>query len=116
MTCVHRSAIDTGNPTATGIETFRVEPTALGMSITCAVGDSPEFSRLVIRYRADGAAPESPRDGSPLLDVPVTPGTLFRGSHHPRFRGFDFIYTVFGLDERGAIRARATTLGSPSAE
>ena len=114
MTCAHRSSIDNANPNATGIETFRVEPSALGLSTTCAIGAAPQFSRLVIRYRADGAPPETPRDGSPLLDVPVTPGTSYRGSHHPPFRGFDFIYTVFGLDERGAIRARATTVGSPS--
>jgi hypothetical protein len=71
---------------------------------------------LVIRYRTDGAAPETPRDGLPLLDVPVAPGVSYRGCHHPLYRGFDYIYALFGLDEGGAIKARATIEGSPLTE
>jgi len=116
MRCSHELAIRPGAANGEGIETFTVEPIALGMCVACTIGFAPEFSRLVIRYRTDGAAPSTPCDGLPLLDEPASPGSSYRGCHHPLYRGHEYVYTIFGLDDRGTIRASATTAGSPSAE
>lgn len=97
-----------------GVEAFTVQSVGYGMRIACTLGPSPGFSRLVIRYRTDGVVPSTPEDGFPLLDAPALGGAAYWGCHDPPYRGVAYTYRVFGLDDRGSIRASATTRGVPS--
>jgi len=104
-----------GLPAGAGIEELTVRAAGDGMRVACTIGPRPGFSRLVIRFRTDGATPATPTDGRPLLDVPAVAGATFRGYHHPLDRGSVYSYAAFGLDDRGSIQSTVMVCAWPSA-
>ena len=109
-----RPSISASSTASDGIVALAAHAASSGMRLTCTIGPRPGFSRLVIRYRADGASPRTPDEGHPLLDAPAIAETTYWGYHNPPHGSAGYCYTAFGLDTSGSIRASATTSGRPA--
>jgi hypothetical protein len=102
---------------APGIQRFSAQSEIGAVLLTLTLTQPPvtTFSRLVIRFRADGRAPSSPADGSPLFDEPALPGAMYGNRHSGLSPEHTYVYAAFVLDALGVVRVSTTAVGRPLA-
>lgn len=95
------------------IQNFTVRPEPGSVLLTWTRPPVTTFSRLVIRFRVDGPAPESLFAGFPLFDARTSPGAIYGTRHSCLSPHHAYSYTAFALDARGVVRASATAVATP---
>jgi len=100
-----------------GVEQLVAATEAYGSSLSWAVPNDPDISRVIVRYRTDGRFPETPADGLPLLDTDAVPGSDDQIDHTGLDQGTTYSYSVFTVDESGNASdpetVEVTPLGDP---
>jgi len=95
------------------IQNFTVRPESGSVLLTWTLPPVTTFSRLVIRFRVDGSAPETLFAGFPLFDAQTPPGAMY-GTRHSRLSPrHTYSYRAFALDAQGVVRASATAVATP---
>lgn len=95
------------------IQDFRVQPESGSVLLTWTLPLVTTFSRVVIRFRVDGPAPESPFAGLLLFDARTPPGAMYATRHSRLSPLHAYAYTAFALDAAGVVRASATAVATP---
>jgi hypothetical protein len=96
-----------------GIQRFTARPEVGAVLLTWTLPPATTFSRVVIRFQADGPAPSSPSAGSPLYDEPTLPGAMYGSRHSGLSPQRTYAYAAFGLDASGVVRASTTAVSTP---
>jgi hypothetical protein len=97
----------------TGVQHLAARPEAGAVLLTWTVPRITTYSRVVIRFQADGPAPSSPSAGSPLFDEPTLPGAMYGTRHSGLSPRHTYSYAVFALDPFGVVRASTTAVSTP---
>ena len=95
------------------IQNFTVRPEPGSVLLTWTRPPITTLSRLVIRFRVDGPAPESLFAGLPLFDARTSPGAMYGTRHSCLSPLHAYSYTAFALDAGGVVRASATAVATP---
>jgi len=109
--CLAVQPVEAGR--APEIQDFTVRPELGGVLLTWTMPPVATCSRLVIRFRVDGPAPESPLAGTPLFDARTPPGAMYGTRHSILSPQHAYSYAAFALDAWGVVRASATAVATP---
>ncbi len=103
---------DTTAPT--GASAFSASGYDGGNALSWSHPSDPDATRLIVRYRTDGAYPATPADGLPLVDTVVS-GAGGSFDHTALTNGTSYSYSVFTVDGAGNASEPATAQATPAA-
>lgn len=84
-------------------------------ALTWTMPSEPDAARIVVRVRTDGATPQSPIDGSPVLDQAAAPGASGTHDETGLDNGTSYRYAAFVIDASGNVSVAATATADPAA-